>query len=50
MSWLTQGRSRPGQVCLVHGEPENRDALARRIEAETALPVLCPQYREMLEI
>lgn len=50
LEWLASGVARPGQVHLVHGEPDARDALAVSIRERFGLPVHCPSYLDKVEL
>ena len=50
LRWLSAATSRPGQVHLVHGEPDAREALAASIRERLHLDVHCPAYLDKVEV
>jgi metallo-beta-lactamase family protein len=47
--WLSSAKRPPGQIYLVHGEPEASEALADRIRETTSIPVHLPRYQEKVK-
>ena len=49
MNFIYSFRNKPKQIFLVHGEEESQDVLKQKIQEETQLPVLIPNYGETYE-
>ncbi|OPZ71221.1 MAG: Ribonuclease [Firmicutes bacterium ADurb.Bin456] len=50
LQWLKNFSSLPGEVFLVHGEPDAMEPLARLIRLETDLKVTIPAWQEVVEL
>jgi metallo-beta-lactamase family protein len=50
LGWLQGSQNRPGQIYLVHGEPEASSALATLVKEKTAIPVHIPSYLEKVTL
>lgn len=48
--WIRTAQRRPGQVHLVHGEPDAATALAQRLREQDGLDVRIPEYLEKVRI
>ena len=49
MDWYRGFENRPA-VALVHGEPRARDPLAARLSSELSAPVICPAFKQVLDV
>ena len=49
MNFIYSFRNKPKQIFLVHGEEESQEVLEQKIQEETNLPVLIPNYGETYE-
>ncbi len=50
MNFIYSFRKKPKQIFLVHGEEESQDILEQKIEEETKLPVIIPDYGETYDL
>ena len=50
MNFIYSFRNKPKQIFLVHGEEESQEVLEQKIQEETNLPVLIPNYGETYEL
>ena len=50
MNFIYSFRNKPKQIFLVHGEEESQEILEQKIQEETNLPVLIPNYGETYEL
>ena len=50
MNFIYSFRKKPKQIFLVHGEEESQEILEQKIQEETNLPVLIPNYGETYEL
>jgi len=50
LAWLSQAKTKPGRIHLVHGEPPARDALAALIHERLGLEVNRPDYLDKVEL
>jgi metallo-beta-lactamase family protein len=50
LQWLKNFSCPPGEVFLVHGEPDATEPLARLIRLETGLKVSIPAWQEVVEL
>jgi metallo-beta-lactamase family protein len=46
LSWLTELKSAPRQVFIVHGEEESALAFSKHIQQKTGWDVMVPEYRD----
>lgn len=49
VDWYGGFANRPA-VALVHGEPRAREPLAERLRSELSAPVICPAFRQTLDL
>ena len=50
MNFIYSFRKKPNQIFLVHGEEESQEVLEQKIQEETNLPVIIPNYGETYEL
>jgi metallo-beta-lactamase family protein len=50
LGWVTAAERPPGEVYLVHGEPEASEALAARLRETTSIPTHIPKYLQKVDI
>ncbi len=50
MNFIYSFIEKPKQIFLVHGEKESQDVLKEKIETETDIPVLIPEFGETYEL
>ncbi len=50
LDWLTAGRRAPGEIYLVHGEPEASEALAARVREERSITTHIPRYLQKVTL
>lgn len=50
MNFVYSFISKPKHIFLVHGEPDSQDVLKNKIEEETNIPVITPEFGETYEL
>ena len=50
MNFIYSFIKKPKNIFLIHGEEESQDVLAEKIETETSLPVIIPEFGETYEL
>ena len=50
MNFIYSFRNKPKQIFLVHGEEESQEVLEQKIQEETNLPAIIPNYGETYEL
>jgi metallo-beta-lactamase family protein len=50
LAWVTAAERPPGEIYLVHGEPQASEALAARLRETTSIPTHIPKYLQKIDI